>query len=276
MVLLITGCRSGFGLLTAVTAARAGHKVYAGLRDPNTADALREAAAGLPVTPIALDVVDAEQRQAAVAQILRDEGRLDGLVNNAGIALGGYLEQLEEDELRRVLEVNLISVWALTRLVLPTMRAQGRGHVINVSSISGLLALPGLGAYAASKFALEGMTEALRHELRPFGVQVCLVEPGPYKTDILGRNRTLGRNALDTTSPYAPYTRKAEALFDRIAAQGSGDPQDVADAIVALLHDPSPALRNVLGGSARVRAMMKRALPFGVLEWAIGRATRPG
>ena len=80
---------------------------------------------------------------------------------------------------------------------------------------------------------------------------------------------------MDTTSAYAPYTRKAEALFDRIAAQGSGDPQDVADAIVALLHDPSPGLRNVLGGSARVRAMMKRVLPFGVLEWAIGRATRP-
>jgi NAD(P)-dependent dehydrogenase (short-subunit alcohol dehydrogenase family) len=275
MVLLITGCRSGFGLLTAVTAARAGHKVYAGLRDPSTADALRDAAKGLPVTPIALDVVDPAQREAAVAQILRDEGRLDGLVNNAGIALGGYLEQLEEDELRRVLEVNLISVWALTRLVLPTMRAQGRGHIVNVSSISGLLALPGLGAYAASKFALEGMTEALRHELKPFGVQVCLVEPGPYKTDILGRNRTLARNAQDALSPYAPYTRRAEALFDRIAAQGSGDPQDVADAIVALLHDPNPALRNVLGGSARVRAMMKRVLPFGVLEWAIGRATRP-
>ena len=275
MVLLITGCRSGFGLLTAVTAARAGHTVYAGLRDPNTADALREAAKGLPVKPIALDVVSPEQRQAAVAQILQDEGRLGGLVNNAGIALGGYLEQLEEDELRRVLEVNLISVWALTRLALPTMRAQGRGHIINVSSIAGLLALPGLGAYAASKFALEGMSEALRHEVAPFGVQVCLVEPGPYKTDILGRNRTLGRNALDTTSAYAPYTRRAEALFDRIAAQGSGDPQDVADAIVALLHDPSPGLRNVLGGSARVRAMMKRVLPFGVLEWAIGRATRP-
>ncbi|MED5373792.1 MAG: SDR family NAD(P)-dependent oxidoreductase [Myxococcota bacterium] len=273
MVILVTGCRSGFGLLAAVEAARRGHRVYAGLRDLGTAGPLREAAGELPVFPVQLDVTSAEQRQQVVQRILEEEGRLDALVNNAGIALGGYLEQIDEDELRRVLEVNVMAVWSLTNLVLPAMREQGSGTIVNVSSISGRLALPGLGAYACSKFALEGMSEALRHELRPFGVRVCLIEPGPYKTDILGRNRALCRRAYED-GPYTPYTEKAEQLFDRIATT-AGDPLDVAREIVALCESKRPPLRTVMGPSARLRVLLKRYGPWGLLEGVIGRATSP-
>ena len=273
MVLLITGCRSGFGLLAAVEAARRGHRVYAGFRDLSTQGDLVQAAGDLPVFPIQLDVTDATQREQAVQEILKTEGRIDALVNNAGVALGGYLEQIEEDELRRVLEVNLIALWALTNQVLPSMRGQGAGTIVNVSSISGRLALPGLGAYAASKFALEGMSEALRHEVKPFGVRVCLIEPGPYKTDILGRNRTLCRRALED-GPYRPYTEKAEQLFDNIATT-AGDPMDVANEIVALCEAKRPPLRTVMGPSARLRVLLKRYGPWGLLETMISRATTP-
>ena len=276
MVTLITGCRSGFGLLTAVHAARAGHRVYAGLRDLGpSADPLREACKGLNVTPIVLDVVNPEHRQGAIARIIRDEGRLDALVNNAGVSLGGFVEQLEEDEIRQVMEVNYFAQWALTVAALPHMRAQRSGWVINVSSVSGRVALPGLGAYAASKFALEGLMEAMRHELRPFNVRVCLVEPGPYATDIVARNRVLSRNAKDPSSPYWPYAQRAEDLFNRILESGMEDPNDVAAYIVRLMGQDKPALRHPMGKSARVRVFLKDHAPFAVFEWAAAWALKP-
>ncbi|MCZ7687032.1 MAG: SDR family NAD(P)-dependent oxidoreductase [Sandaracinaceae bacterium] len=195
MIVLCTGCRSGFGLSIAVSAARAGHTVYAGLRDLSTGDRLAEATRGLDVRPIQLDVVDPEERRAAVDRVLDEHGRIDALINNAGVPLGGFQEQIEEDELRRLFEVNVFAAWALTKLCLPSMRERREGIVVNITSMAGRQAMPGLGAYAGSKFALEGMTEALRHEMRPFGVRVVLVEPGPYKTDIFARNRVVARAA---------------------------------------------------------------------------------
>lgn len=275
MIVLVTGCRSGFGLLIAVTAARAGHTVYAGLRDPLTADELRAASAGLDITPIALDIADPAQRVEAVRRILSERGRIDALINNAGITLGGFLETVDEDEFRRVMEVNLFATWALIQQVLPSMRAQRGGVVINVSSVAGLIAMPGLGVYAASKFALEGMSEAMRHELAPFGVRICLVEPGPYATDILHRNRAVGRRAMDPKSEYFPYVQRAEELFNRVVESGTGDPQVVADTVVQLLNRRTPPLRTSVGTSARVRIFMKRYLPFALIEALIARLTRP-
>lgn len=275
MIVLVTGCRSGFGLLIAVTAARAGHTVYAGLRDPLTADELRAASAGLDITPIALDIADPAQRVEAVRRILSERGRIDALINNAGITLGGFLETVDEDEFRRVMEVNLFATWALIQQVLPSMRAQRGGVVINVSSVAGLIAMPGLGVYAASKHALEGMSESLRHELRPFGVQVCLVEPGPFATDILERNRALSRRAMDPAGPYYPYALRAEALFEQVVRTGTGDPQRVADTILRLLQAGTPPLRTLVGLSARVRVFIKRYLPFAVIDLLIARLSRP-
>lgn len=275
MIVLITGCRSGFGLHTAVRAARAGHTVFAGLRDLSTRQALDAACAGLNVTPVQLDVTDAEQRSSVVQQILDRHGRLDALVNNAGVALGGFWEEVSEAELRKVFEVNVFGVWALTQLVLPGMRAQGFGHIVQVSSASGRIALPGLGIYAGSKFALEGMSEALRHEVGPFGIRVTLVEPGPYRTDMTaGPNRTLASAAADPDSPYAANHARAEALFERIA-RSMGDPHDVADRIVRILGMQHPRLRHPMGLSARLRLLATWLLPFSMWERVVRSLTAP-
>jgi len=262
MIVLCTGCRSGFGLLIAVTAARAGHTVYAGLRDVETAGDLVEAAGDLDVRPVQLDVTKAEEREAVVERIVEEQGRVDALINNAGIALAGFQEQIAEDELRRLFDVNVFGAWALTKLVLPHLRAQGAGIVINVTSMAGRQAMPVLGAYAGSKFALEGMTEALRHEMRPFGVRVVLVEPGPYKTDIFGRNRWV---AEGTGGPYVAYERRMEQLVAKMESR-MGDPQEVADLVTDLLTEPHPKLRYPLGPGVQARLWARRVLPFEGVE----------
>jgi NAD(P)-dependent dehydrogenase (short-subunit alcohol dehydrogenase family) len=189
------------------------------------------------------------------------------------VALGGFLEEVEEDELRRLFEVNLFGLWDLTRRALPAMRAQGRGTVVQVSSMAGRMALPGLGAYAASKFALEGMSEAWRHELRPFGVRVCLVEPGPYKTDIFGRNRTMARRTGEEGSPYAARSARLDAAAARFTERHAGDPQEVADRIARLLADHEPPLRVPMGPGAQLRLAARALLPWSLLEAAVARAS---
>lgn len=261
MIVLVTGCRSGFGLLVAVEAARRGHTVYAGLRDLGTAGDLRRASEGLDVRPVQLDVTVEAERQSVVQAILAEHGRIDGLVNNAGRALGGPLETLDEDELRDLLDVNVLAPWALAKAVLPAMRAQGSGVIVNVSSVSGLMAMPGLGAYATSKFALEGMSEALWHEVAPFGVRVVLVEPGPFKTDIWGRNRTLSRHALDPESPYASFVQRLERLVHGMAQDRAEDPEIVSRKVVDLLTSGGRRLRYVMGKASWIRLGAKRALP---------------
>ena len=275
MIVLVTGCRSGFGLHTAVLLAREGHVVYAGLRDLSTRAELDRACAGLAVTPVQLDVTDPEQRLGVMQQILGQHGRIDALVNNAGVALGGVWEEVSEAEVRRVFEVNVFGVWALTQQVLPVMRAQGSGHIVQVSSASGRIALPGLGVYAGSKFALEGMSEALRHEVGPLGIQVTLVEPGPYRTDMTtGPNRTLAAAAARPDSPYAANHARAEALFDRIS-RSMGEPQDVAHRIVRILATRHPRLRHPMGLSANVRLFATWLLPFALWERLVRALTAP-
>jgi len=261
----VTGCRSGFGLLIAVSAAKAGHTVYAGLRDLSTKDELVRSSEGLDVRPVQLDVTDRAQQDQVVGLILEAHGRIDALVNNAGIGVAGFLEQLEESEIRRMFDVNVFSVWALTKRCLPAMRAQGDGIVIQISSMAGRQALPGLGAYAGSKHALEGMTEALRHEMRPFGVRVVSVEPGPYRTDIVGRNRRVTKKAESDSGPYVAFQRRLEQVFEKMEPR-LGDPQEVADLVVGLLDDPRPRLRYPLGPGVLARLWARRLLPFEGVE----------
>ncbi|MCO4747597.1 MAG: SDR family NAD(P)-dependent oxidoreductase [Proteobacteria bacterium] len=272
MIVLITGCRSGFGLHAAVEVARRGHTVYAGLRDLSTADALRTATEGLDVRPVQLDVTKPEERDSVVAEILAEHGRIDGLVNNAGIAIGGFVEEIEEDELRRVMEVNFFAIWALTSACLPAMRAQESGAIVNISSRSGVYALPVLGAYAASKWALEAMSESLRHEVRPFGIRVTLIEPGPYKTDIFDRPYAMGRNVGGPNSPYAQFMDKLNETVNQSKASAH-DPRDVARKIADLLEAPAPALRHPMGPGVVPSLLARRFLPFGLLERLIAKKT---
>ena len=262
MVVLVTGCRSGFGLLLAEGAARRGHIVYAGLRDPATDGELRERTRGLDVRPVALDVTVPEQRQEAVARVLAEQGRIDALINNAGTPLGGFLEEVGEDELRHVFETNFFAPWLLTRAILPAMRAQQRGTIVMMSSRSGRSAFPALGTYAASKFALEGLSEAWRHELRPFGIDVYLVEPGPFKTDIWERNRRVSKNAFQPGGPYERFEARIDKTFRRVAA-GARDPQKVVDRTLDLLDKRGAPLRHSIGG---LDQHVFEMLPFGVRE----------
>lgn len=271
--MLITGCSSGFGRLTALMAARAGWIVYAGLRDPKDAAALLAEVPGGKLRPLALDVTRPEQRIAAIQQIEAEEGRLDALVNNAGRALGGFLELVEEDELRSLLDINLIAPFALTRSALPLLRRSAPATVVMVSSTSGITALPGLGAYATSKFGLEGMSEAWRHELSPLGVRVVLIEPGAYATDIIGRNRVLCRGAANP-GVYAPWSQGLLDVFENSFARIARDPHEVAHAILSILNDRNPPLRYPLGPGSSLRSLFRRLLPFRVMEWGIALALR--
>jgi len=271
MVVLVTGCRSGFGKLIAVEAARRGHTVFAGLRDLSTAGDLRALAQGLAVTPVQLDVVRPEQREAVVRRILAEHGCIDALVNNAGVALGGFLEQIDEDELRDVFDVNVFAPWALTKLVLPSMRERRAGRIVNISSMSGFMAFPGLGAYSGSKFALEGLSESWRHELNLMGIDLYLVQPGAYATDIWGRNKTLCRHGLDDDSPWRAYAERMLRSFDQEVSKRVRPPGEVADLVCDLLDGPRRRMRHAIGPATLQRLIVKRYLPFSVVERAVKR-----
>lgn len=219
---------------------------------------LLEHAEGLKIHPVQLDITSAADREEVLEQILREQGRLDALVNNAGIVLGGYMEQIHEDELRNVFDVNVFGTWNLTSRCLPALRDSG-GIVVTISSISGLRAFPGLGAYAATKFALEAMFESLSQEVEPLGVRVALVEPGTYETRIWQDNRNVCRNTFNPESPYADYIGSLEASFDANASKAPGDPKEVADYVVGLLVDEKPPLRQILWGSRRTRVLFTRS-----------------
>ncbi|MEZ4241439.1 MAG: SDR family NAD(P)-dependent oxidoreductase [Myxococcota bacterium] len=274
-VVLVTGAGSGFGLSASVALAKRGHVVYAGLRRLDAAERLVSAAGGLDVRPVQLDVTVADERDAVVKQILDEHGAVDALVNNAGRALGGFLETIEPDELRDLFEVNVHAPFALTRACLPAMRARGRGTVVMMSSMSGRMALPGLGAYAGSKYALEGLSEAWRHELAPFGIRVVSIEPGPYRTDIFGRNRAMGRHALDD-GPYRAWARHLDEVVQARTERIAGDPEEVAQRICDVIEAPRPRFRHPMGRGSRARTLLAGAAPFGVLERIVGRiAGRP-
>ncbi len=272
-VFLITGCSSGFGFHTALEAGRRGHVVYAGVRAPDGpgAAALAEAARGLRVRLVKLDVTVATERDAAVERVLREEQRLDGLVNNAGQTLGGFLEVVDEGELRALFEVNVFGAWALTQRCLPQLRAQQSGTIVMMSSTSGRMALPGLGAYASTKYALEGMSEAWRHELAPFGVRVVLVEPALHRTAIVGRNRHVARRTGADDDPYAAWSRRLDARARSFEA-AAGDPETVARRVCDLLVQRRPRLRYPLGPGARLRDALARIAPFWLVEQIVRRA----
>jgi NAD(P)-dependent dehydrogenase (short-subunit alcohol dehydrogenase family) len=258
MIVLVTGCSSGFGLRIATRAADSGHTVYAGLRDIDEPGELAERLEGRRITPIQLDITDAEQRAAAVSRILAEQGRIDALVNNAGVVLGGYMEDIAEDELREIFEVNFFGSWELTRLCLPSIRSS-KGIVINLSSISGLRAFPGLGAYSASKFALEGLSESLRQELEPHGARVVLIEPGAFNTPIWGRNCVLSRGSGEEESPYTETASQIEATIRANANHDPGNPDDIANLVVRLFEEEDPEFRHILWGNRRSKVLFTRA-----------------
>lgn len=242
-VALISGCSSGIGYVTARRLASTGWIVFAGLRRPSDRDGLgplRQVGA----RPLPLDVTDPLQLRAAIDQVSADTGRLDALINNAGVDYLGALEDQPEHALRSVMEINFFGAMALTRSALPLMRRSRHSTIIMISSLSGLLGLPGSGAYCASKFALEGAAEALRNEVARFGVRVALIEPGAYATAMGGK-----RGVAADYPPSSPYLPMLEHLAQAPAALA--EPSPVADLILEVIESCAPRLRYAAGEQAR-------------------------
>lgn len=266
---LITGASSGFGLLTSVTLAKRGWRVLATMRDLNRREKLESAARAASVMGRiechTLDVTNADQI-AAMADLVTSRGEpLRALVNNAGFAVPGFAEDVTDAELREQLDTNFFGAVAVTRALLPQMRRQGFGHVVMVTSISGRTGFPGVSSYVASKFALEGWTETLRYEMNGARIQVALVEPGSFETDIWTRNAKVTAKMRDQDSPNAARVARWLSRLNE-SASSRGNAQVVADLIARILETPRPKLRYVVGKDARMALMMRRLLPAGVFE----------
>ncbi len=267
---LVTGASSGIGEATALHLREVGFTPIAGVRKDDDAERLE----GLGLRSVRLDVTDAGQI-AAARESLGDEP-LAGLVNNAGIAVGAPLEFLPIEKLRRQLEVNLIGQIAVTQAFLPALR-RARGRIVNVSSIGGRVALPLVGAYNASKFGLEGASDALRRELRSQGVDVILIEPGGVKTPIWKKGEAVADEIAEDMPP------EAERLYGRLIArvreetkkideERGSEPRAVAEAIAAALTARRPRARYLVGSDAKQRALAAKLLPARVMDRMIGRA----
>ena len=267
-VALITGASSGFGLLTAVTLARSGWRVLATMRDPGRREKLVAAAQAAEVLDrleiLALDVSNAGQIAALAEAVAARPAPLNAIVNNAGFAMAGFADDVSDAELRRQFDTNFFGAAAVMRAFLPQFRRQGSGHIVMLSSISGRMGFPGIGSYAASKFALEGWTETLRLELKPLGIQVVLVEPGSFETDIWTRNATISAGTEDANSPNA--ARVADWRKHIQDGKPKANPQEVADGIAAILDHPRPRLRYVFGRDAKMILLLRRLLPWSVFE----------
>lgn len=240
-VWFITGCSTGFGReLVRVLAAR-GNRVVATARNPASLD---EFAGNPQVLVASLDVTRQDQIEKAVAQALKHFGAIDVLVNNAGYGYLGAIEEGEDDEVRALFEVNVFGLVNMTKAVLPAMRAKRSGAIVNISSMAGMVGFPGIGYYNATKFAVEGLSEALAKECAPLGIKVITVEPGPFRTDWGGRSLKTPK------TPIADYAETAGARRDGIrgySGKQPGDPVRAAEAIVTAVESEKPPLHLVLG-----------------------------
>ncbi|WP_326953239.1 oxidoreductase [Amycolatopsis sp. NBC_01286] len=244
-VWLITGCSSGFGREVALAALAAGDRVLATARRPETLRDL-EVAGGDRVRTAALDVTDAGQVDAAVKTALETFGRIDVVVNNAGNGSVGAVEELTMAELRGLMEVMFFGAVEVTKAVVPHLRAQGSGTVVQISSMGGQLSMPGFGAYCAAKFALEGLSEALAAEVAPFGVRVLIVEPGAFRTEFGGDRMHRSR----TIDAYAVSTSGTRGAVEGMDGTQPGDPAKAAAAIVRAVASEDAPLRLALGADA--------------------------
>ncbi|MGA8939234.1 MAG: oxidoreductase [Acidobacteriaceae bacterium] len=252
-VWLVTGASAGFGRELVEYLLAHGARVVATARK---VEALKELEAKYPESALvaAMDVTDQAQVEAVVAAAVERFGALDVLVNNAGFGMVGAVEESAETEFRPMFETNVFGLIGVTQAVLPQMRSQGSGHIVNLSSIGGLVATPGFGMYNATKFAVEGLSEALAQEVAPLGIAVMIVEPGPFRTKFLGR---AGGETARRIADYDKTAGKMRAYFTEQDGKQPGDPQKAAEAIVRAVDAEHPPLRLLLGASTIPRVKGK-------------------
>jgi len=276
-IAVVTGSSSGIGLVTSIELALHGYRVVATMRDLGRSGRLEEAAQEAGVRDRLdlrrIDITETDSLPDAVDAIVRDRGRIDVLVNNAGFSSAGFVEDTQLRELRHQMETNFFGNVAMTKAVLPIMRKQHSGHIIQVSSISGRTAAPLLSSYTASKFALEGWSEALRIEVHSLGIRVVLVEPGDYDTDIWERNLVISKQALDSASPNKERSQRF-AEFVKSRRGKRRDPREVARLIVSIANDPNPKLRYLVGPDAKVQVLLRALMPWRKYERMMAKVTR--
>lgn len=282
---LITGCSSGFGLRTAVELARRGHDVVATMRDPDADGPLRAACeeVGASVDVLALDVNDGVSVDHAVEQVLAHHGGIDVLVNNAGVEVRGPIELVADEEVRFQFETNVFGLLRVVRTVVPHLRASDAGVVVNVSSVAGLIARPFAGVYAASKHAVEAISEALHFELGLFGIRVHSIEPGQFPTELAANIRT----ATAFTPAHDEYWSVAERLEGNAKSLSGPEPADpdlVARTVADVVDDADAPLRVPVGADAELIIAARRGRSFEEYEvlmrsaldyWAGYRRERP-
>jgi NAD(P)-dependent dehydrogenase (short-subunit alcohol dehydrogenase family) len=274
---VVTGSSTGIGRASALALARESFTVFAGVRRPEDGEALVAAAEG-ELEPLALDVAEGASIAAAAERVREaTEGRLTGLVNNAGIVVPAPVEAVDLDELRRQLEVNVVGQVAVTQAFLPMIRAAG-GRVVLMSSIGGRMSFPHLSPYNASKHALEAIGDSLRQEMRQFGVEVAIVEPGSVATPFWGKGHAEAPKARAAMGPellelYGPELDQVEAAALKTATRGV-PPERVAGAVVHALTAARPKTRYVVGADAKIQAQLRRLLPDRVLDRLIARELR--
>src|SRR5215831_7321007 len=255
-VVLITGASSGVGQSTAGLLSHNGYNVFGTSRNP-------AAAVGIPnVKMLPLDVTSDDSVAACVKDVANDTGRIDVLVNNAAYELAGALEEISIEEAKAQFETNFFGVVRMVKAVLPAMRQHKQGRIINISSLSGVSSIPFMGIYSASKFALEGYTQALRLEVSPFNIHVSLVEPGFLKTPMMNKRQV----STAQLKEYDPWRQRAfKAIRDH--EETAPGPELVAQTILGIIASKKPRLRYVIGTQAKLATRLQRFLPEGAYEW---------
>jgi NAD(P)-dependent dehydrogenase (short-subunit alcohol dehydrogenase family) len=259
-IALITGSSSGIGFETSLLLGRNGIYTYATMRNLSKSQEILDIAKKecLPLKVLTLDVTDEKSTQKAIDMVMHEQNRIDILVNNAGYSLVGALEQISMDEIKEEFETNFFGIIKLIQKVLPQMRKQRSGRIINVSSLAGRIGLPIASAYVSSKFALEGLSESLKYEVQDFGIYVILIEPGVIKTNFI-KNLKIGKQVItsengnvNTSSadlPYAEITQKRISAFKPRFEKGSS-PKEVADTILEAVTSDKPKFRYIVGQDA--------------------------
>lgn len=264
-VILITGASSGIGKACATHLAHQGHRVYGTSRRQRPPNAL--------YTMLQMDVREDDEVEAGVQEILSREGHLDVVINNAGFGYSGAVEDTSVEEARAMFETNVFGVLRVCRTALPTMRAQGHGTLINIGSIGGIISLPYQGLYCATKFALHGMTEALRMEIKALGldIDIVLVTPGDIRTDFPAHRQTTRATEQEGESAYTAYHQRVRAAFEANELNGAA-PSRVAQIVGKIIQEPAPKARYLVGGfDEKLAAHLKPLLPPRLFDWIVMR-----
>ncbi|HXI00173.1 MAG TPA: oxidoreductase [Sphingobacteriaceae bacterium] len=245
-VWLITGCSTGFGRELAIEVLSAGYRAAVTARN---IDDVQDIVSKYPEKAIAvkLDVTKPADVEAAVIAVMQNFGQIDVLVNNAGIGYFAAIEESEEEEVRRMFEINFFGLAAMTQAVLPTMRQQQSGHILNIASIGGLVGFPGVGFYNATKFAVDGYSEALAKETVPLGIKVTIIAPSGFRTDWAGRSANTSKNSIED---YANTAGANKINIRNYSGNQPGDPVKAAKAMIRVVESETPPLRLLLGAAA--------------------------